>query len=328
MNRFSFICYCYLLCSLFNIVLAEQTAYRRIATPEGYQYTFAWLDHDKKPRKIQFVLPEESSRNLPVQQVNYNPDLALRAVEVELLKAARDIDPRVARFKLINRHDSLEFSLSGKDEEQLDVLTAQLKETQDSALDNYLSERYFQHYKTPLLQEAIKPNHVRYIEESTLPLIPLAQSLYDIVDEQSNARSYLNLLLSWAQTIPYDELTNRVSSNGSGFSPPLAVLNQNLGDCDSKSVLTAALIRAFLPGNSMRLVLLNNHALLAIAMTPLAKDATMMIDGMPFILLDPTGPIQTKLGEVSQSTKLAIASKQYTLEVIPPAVPARDKLGN
>jgi len=107
--------------------------------------------------------------------------------------------------------------------------------------------------------------------------------------------------------------------NGSGFSPPLAVLNQNLGDCDSKSVLTASLIRAFLPNNSMRLVLLRNHALLAIAMTPLTKDTTMMIDGMPFILLDPTGPAQMKLGEVSKSTKQAIASQQYTLEVIPPA---------
>ena len=319
MKCFSFLSCCYLLCGLLNLAQAEQTAYRRSATAEGTQYTFAWLDHESKPRKISFLLPDASSRHLPVQQVNYNPQLALRVVEIELLKAARDIDPREARFKLINRHDSLAFGLSGKNEKRLDELTTELKETQETALNDYLTERYFQHYQTPLLQKAIKPNHIRYIEESTLPLTPLAQSLYDIVDEQSNARSYLNLLLSWAQTIPYDELTNRVSSNGSGFSPPLAVLNQNLGDCDSKSVLTASLIRAFLPNNSMRLVLLRNHALLAIAMTPLTKDTTMMIDGMPFILLDPTGPAQMKLGEVSKSTKQAIASQQYTLEVIPPA---------
>lgn len=317
-NLISTLCCCLLVIN--SALSAEQTLYRRMAQAEGMGYEFAWLDHDGKPRKIHFVLPEESSRKLPVQQVNYNPDLALRAVEVELLKAAQDIDPRVARFKLIHRHDALEFSLSGKDESQLEQLTSDLKKTQGQALDNYLAARYFQHYKTPLLQKAIKPDHVRYIEESILPLIPLAQSLYDIVDEQSNARSYLNLLLSWAQTIPYDELTNRVSSNGSGFSPPLAVLNQNLGDCDSKSVLTAALIRAFLPGNSMRLVLLNNHALLAIAMTPLTKDTTMMIDGVPFILLDPTGPAPMRLGEVSDSTRLGIASRQYTLEVIPPAM--------
>ena len=320
MKYLRFIGCCYLLCSLLNVALAEQTAYRRSATAEGTQYTFAWLDHDNKSREISFLLPNDSIQQLPVQQVNYNPQLALRAVEIELLKAARDIDPRVARFTLINRHDSLAFSLSGKDEKRLDELTTELKETQETALDDYLTERYFQHYKTPLLQKAIKPDHIRYIEESTLPLIPLAQSLYDIVDEQSNARSYLNLLLSWAQTIPYDELTNRVSSYGSGFSPPLAVLNQNLGDCDSKSVLTASLIRAFLPNNSMRLVLLRNHALLAIAISPLAKDTTMMIEGIPFILLDPTGPAQMQLGEVSKSTRQAIASQQYTLEVIPPAV--------
>ena len=314
-----------MLCSLLNVALAEQTAYRRSATAEGTQYTFAWLDHDNKSREISFLLPNDSIQQLPVQQVNYNPQLALRAVEIELLKAARDIDPRVARFKLINRHDSLAFSLSGKDEKRLDELTTELKETQETALDDYLTERYFQHYKTPLLQKAIKPDHIRYIEESTLPLIPLAQSLYDIVDEQSNARSYLNLLLSWAQTIPYDELTNRVTSNGSGFSPPLAVLNQNVGDCDSKSVLTASLIRAFLPNNSMRLVLLNDHALLAIALTPLTKDSTLLIDGVPFVLLDPTGPAHLPLGEVSALTKQKLASLHYTLEVIPLTNPSNEQ---
>ncbi|GGF85011.1 hypothetical protein GCM10011338_41700 [Alteromonas lipolytica] len=301
-------------------VAAEQTLYRRTSQADGARYEYAWLDHDNNPRKIAFVLPKENTQSLPVQQINYNSALALRAVEIELLKAAREIDPRVARFKLINRHDSLEFVLTGKDKALLEQLTDELKNTQGEALDSYLAARYFQHYKTPMLEKAIKPNHVRYIQESTLPLIPLAQALYEIVDEQSNARSYLNLLLSWAQSIPYDELTNRVSSNGSGFSPPLAILNQNVGDCDSKSVLTAALIRAFLPGNAMRLVLLNKHALLAIAMTPLTKDTTLMIEGVPYILLDPTGPAQMKLGEISDSTRLGLASKQYTLEVIPPAM--------
>ena len=163
----------------------------------------------------------------------------------------------------------------------------------------------------------VKPNHVRYIQESVLPMVPAAQSLYDIVDEQSNARSYLNLLLSWAQAIPYDTLENRVSSNGSGFSPPLAILNQNKGDCDSKAVLAAALIRAFLPNNPMKLVLLHDHALLAISMTPLATDETINAEGLPFILLDPTGPGQLKLGEVSKSTRQGLASRNYTLETIP-----------
>ena len=156
MKYFSFIGCFYLLYSLLNVAQAEQTAYRRSATAEGTQYTFAWLDHDSNPRKISFLLPDDSSRQLPVQQVNYNPQLALRAVEIELLKAARDIDPREARFKLINRHDSLEFSLSGKNEKRLDELTTELKETQETALDNYLTERYFQQYKTPLLPVAVR----------------------------------------------------------------------------------------------------------------------------------------------------------------------------
>lgn len=302
----------------------EQTLYQRVLGDDGVQYTYGWLDHDNNLRQISFLLPFESTRALPIQQVNYSPNLALRAVEIALIQAAREIDPRDARFTLTKRYDSLEFSLTGKRKDVVDTLQANLKETQQQAMNHYLEERYYEHYTTPLLQKAIKPNHVRYIEESTLPLIPLAQSLYEIVDQQANARSYLNLLLSWVQAIPYDELTNRVSSNGSGFSPPLAILNQNIGDCDSKSVLTAALIRAFLPANAMRLVLLNNHALLAIAITPLSKDNTLLIEGLPYVLLDPTGPAPLLLGEVSMSTKQQLASLQYTLEDIPPANPTTE----
>lgn len=296
---------------------AEQTHYQRKSTGSGASYEYRWLDHDGKARKISFTLPADTLQSLPQQQLNYQPGLAMREVEIALLKAAQQIDPRVARFSLTKRHDTLSFSLSGKDEEQLEALTASLKETQKETMDSYLTERYYQHYTTPLQQKAVKPNHVRYIQESVLPMVPAAQSLYDIVDEQSNARSYLNLLLSWAQAIPYDTLENRVSSNGSGFSPPLAILNQNKGDCDSKAVLAAALIRAFLPNNPMKLVLLHDHALLAISMTPLATDETINAEGLPFILLDPTGPGQLKLGEVSKSTRQGLASRNYTLETIP-----------
>lgn len=304
-----------------DYVSAEQTQYLRKAVGDDARYEYRWLDHDGKARRIAFTLPQKTLQMLPQQQLNYQPALAMREVEVALLKAAQQIDPRVARFSLVKRHDTLSFTLSGKDDAQLEQLTQSLKDTQKATLDTYLEERYYQHYTTPLLQKAVKPNHVRYIAESVFPLIPAAQSIYDIVDEQSNARSYLNLLLSWAQAIPYDTLENRITSNGSGFSPPLAILNQNKGDCDSKAVLAAALIRAFLPGNPMKLVLLHDHALLAISMTPLATDETLMVEGLPYILLDPTGPGQLKLGEVSDSTRQGLASRNYILENIPSSAP-------
>lgn len=310
-----------LLVTLCNPSHAEQTHYQRKSVGSDASYEYRWIDHDGKAREISFTLPADTLQSLPQQQLNYQPGLAMREVEIALLKAAQQIDPRVARFSLIKRHDSLSFTLSGKDEKQLDELSESLKETQKDTMDSYLEARYYQHYKTPLQQKAVKPNHVRYIEESVIPLIPAAQSLYDIVDEQSNARSYLNLLLSWAQAIPYDTLENRISSNGSGFSPPLAILNQNKGDCDSKAVLAAALIRAFLPNNPMKLVLLHDHALLAISMTPLMTDETIKADGLPFILLDPTGPGQLKLGEISKSTRQGLASRNYTLETIPSSAP-------
>lgn len=311
-----------LLIGSFN-AFGQQVNYQRQSTPQGMQYQFDWHDHGNNARSITFTLTTKSTQDLPTQQQNYNHHLALRAVEVSLMKAASKIDPRSARFTLNKNYDSLTFYLSGKDQNEVKMLTHDLQQTQSEAMENYLSERYYHPYQTPHLQEAIKPDHVRYIEESTLPLIPLAQSLYDLVEEKSDARSYINLLLSWVQSIPYDELTNRISSNGSGFSPPLAILNQNKGDCDSKSVLSASLMRAFLPSNAMRLILLNKHALLAIAMTPKPTDKVVMLESVPYVLLDPTGPAQFALGEVSDSTAQSIASRQFTVETIPFATARR-----
>ena len=107
-----------------------------------------------------------------------------------------------------------------------------------------------------------------------------------------------------------------MASNGSGFAPPVGLLNQNLGDCDSKAVLTSALVRAFLPTTDMAMVFLPNHALLAVALTPLIDDSTIQIDGRDFVLYDPTGPALLPFGQVSESTQRYLQTGRYQIEVI------------
>jgi len=147
-------------------------------------------------------------------------------------------------------------------------------------------------------------------------LVSVSQAFYEKVASESDSRAYFFLILSWLQSIPYDTLEDRVVSNGSGYAPPLSVLMQNLGDCDSKAVLASSMVRAFLPTTKMIVLYLPNHALLGIALTPMADDRTIEHDGDVYVLYDPTGPALIPFGQVSEDTERNIVTGRYQVEVV------------
>ena len=283
---------------------------------EGQRFEYKWLDSEGTSRHIVFTLDKSKLSTAPTEQKNYRPELAMRYVTVELLKVARQFDPRDANVKIRQQGDTVLTNVKARSEEKLKVIQGQLAQAKEQAYDDYLDKHYFTRYRTLFNEEAIKPDHVRYMKEMTESLIPLSQAFYEQVDNQADARKYFNLLLSWVQSIPYDALDNRAQSNGSGFAPPIQLLNENRGDCDSKSVLIASIARAFLPDTAMVLVLLPEHALLGIALTPKKGEATLKADGKTYVLIEPTGPAQFKFGEIAEASKKDIAKGMYTLELI------------
>ena len=156
---------------------------------------------------------------------------------VALTKAAKAIDPKDAKITIKPLREAINIKVSGTDEEKIEDVQAHLRDVQQNAYDSYLHEHYFTRFTTIFNQSAIKPDHLRYISESVKPLVSVSQAFYEKVASESDSRAYFSLILSWLQSIPYDTLEDRVVSNGSGYAPPISVLMQNLGDCDSKAVL-------------------------------------------------------------------------------------------
>jgi hypothetical protein len=191
-----------------------------------------------------------------------------------------------------------------------------MNQGQQKALDQYLQDNYYSHFRSYLGQKAIKPDHLRYISENTAALLPVAQAIFEKLPADSKNRAYINLVLSWVQSIPYNELKNRLTSNGAGYLPPLSVVANNQGDCDSKTVLMASLVRALLPDVEMTMVFLPNHALLGIVLPSRKNEQTLNIDGMDYLLMEPTGPSKIPLGEVSNRSAQYIAGNMYNLEEV------------
>lgn len=295
---------------------AEQLSFSLQTNANLRQFQYRWTDAHNQVQQMAFNLDEELLADSPQVQQNYRPALAMRFVTVKLLQAARQQDPREVNIQIHQQGETVAISVQGRNEEKIESIQQQLREIKEGAFDSYLHDHYYTRYRNAFNQVVIKPAHTRYIQETTKSLIPLSQAFYEKIHQRSDAREYLNLLLGWVQNIPYDPILNRKESNGSGFAPPTQLLTENKGDCDSKSVLTAAITRAFLPDTPMALILLPEHALLGIALTPRSDEKTLIANGETYVLLEPTGPGLFKVGEVADSTALALAQGRYTIEPI------------
>lgn len=294
---------------------AEQVSFKKLKQSSQLNLSYQWIDSFSRTQELEFSLPIKQTSGHSHKR--FVAELAQQYVYIELLKAARLIDPREARVKVQRGTQNINIQVSSRSQESLDKWQQTMAESEKTAFDAYLQDNYYARFTSYLGQEAIKADHLRYISENINALRPVAQAIYETLALNSESRVYINVLLSWVQSIPYNELEDRVSSNGAGYLPPLAVIKQNHGDCDSKSVLMASLIRSLLPDVKMVMIYLPQHALLGISLPTRTKELTFNFGGADYLLMEPTGPRVMPLGEIAATSHNAINSGLVSFEQIP-----------
>lgn len=294
---------------------AQQLEFNKSKQNKEMSFNYTWSDHMEQDRDLAFTLL--------LRQINrqkhkkFMPSLARQYVYIELHKAARKVDPREARVQIEHRGQDIHIEVTSRSNNLFAKWQRSMNKSKEKALDRYLHDHYYSHFRSHLGQEAIKPDHLRYISENQGALRPISQAVYDKLPTNSDTRAYVNLVLSWVQSIPYSKLQSRLTSNGTGYLPPLSVVANNQGDCDSKTVLMASLIRSLLPDVKMTMVFLPNHALLGIVLPFRITEQTLDIGGMDYLLMEPTGPAKIPLGEIANQSAIHIANNMYSLEEIP-----------
>ena len=294
---------------------SQQLTFNKSKQNKEMYFNYTWSDHQEQTQDITFTLP---LRQLNSQtHKRFVPNLAQRYVYIELHKAARKIDPREARVKIQYRGQDIHVQVTSRSNKLIDKWQRSMNQSQEKATEQYLLENYYSHFRSHLGQKAVKPDHLRYISENKAALLPIAQAVYDKLPTNSETRAYVNLVLSWVQSIPYNALKNRLTSNGAGYLPPLSVVNNNQGDCDSKTVLMASLVRSLLPDVKMTMVYLPNHALLGIVLPFRTDEQTLDVKGLDYLLMEPTGPAKIPLGDIANRSANDIAGNMYSLEEVP-----------
>ena len=141
----------------------------------------------------------------------------------------------------------------------------------------------------------------------------------DILEFNTNkntTRGKIDFYLNFVQSIPYDKLENRNIKSYAGFLPPLALLDSNKGDCDSKSILFLKLMRQLIKHTQSALILTPNHAFVGVAVLPKPNDATYKINGTTYVLAEVAGPAVLELGKIAPDSQDAINNNkiEYIIE--------------
>lgn len=289
---------------------AQQLSFSKTKIEQSYSFQYQWLDHNNNEKAISFILNQEGLferfRDFKTYQSSYAQKNILRRVKKKMHK-----NP-IAGVQIFYRQQQGKFLIEAKgvDKDKVAEAYQALIKVQNEVTQKYLKQTYYQAFTNHEQISGIKVDHVNIANNSVEDLKILKPLILDHVSIK-NIRKVTNYVLGFVQSIPYSTLESRITSSGAGFNPPLKVLWENQGDCDSKMTLTVALLRALMPRIEMALIYIDEHAFIGINIPEGVGEVTIEHNKVTYLLADPTGPALLPLGTLAPESKLAINQGHY-----------------
>ncbi|MBL8669125.1 MAG: hypothetical protein JNK11_00605 [Alphaproteobacteria bacterium] len=187
----------------------------------------------------------------------------------------------------------------------LDRAVAEARRRGEERRADYLAERRY----TTMGGKVILPDYARMAREGVADLAPSLPDWKRHLDGL-DARQRIGRLLAFFQAIPYDQLQDARTSNAAGFAVPAAMLQLNRGDCDTKAVAFASLLRLVDPQVPIVMVLLDRHALLGLGIPAAKGERTIAWQGRSYVLVEPVGPALSAIGEIGPETRRQIGGRK------------------
>lgn len=151
-------------------------------------------------------------------------------------------------------------------------------------------------------------DYAEIVNTSAPALKSLSNSL---LDSNLIERAQIQKILSFLQTIPYNTLMGREIEGYSGYLPPLALIDKNKGDCDSKSVALISIMKNIYPHINTALILIEGHAFVGMEIPSDEKDSIVTNEGIAYVVAEPVGPATINIGTPSDASTYAIKNKKF-----------------
>jgi hypothetical protein len=292
-------------------VQAQQLDFKRVSRSGDELLAYRWRDAEKQEHRVAFTLTRQAIHEAEASFAEFSLEAMWPIVE-------RDLQEEVQRFgdgaeiDIRRGSDGLHWQLKARDSHSLGELSRRVEERVAKSKQAYLA-RYLRRMaggRRVLVDFAAATAALQG------PLRAVARALGDVPNGANDERARIALALGFFQEIPYTTLDDK-QRQGGDFLPAPALLAQNRGDCDSKAVALAAVLRTLIHFRKLAVVTMPGHAILAVEMPARPGDTTIRQGGRSYVALEPSGPALAPVGHVGAYTAKYVGGLARDIEIWP-----------
>ena len=276
-------------------VAAQQIDFKRVTHRGDETLSYRWRDAARAEHAVSFTLTRAAIGEAEASFAEFSMEGMWRQLEAGLRDETRKFGNN-ARIELARNGDGLRWTAFAPDKRQSDRLMQLLAERFERDQTVYLS-RYLRRRDG----HRIMVDFAGATAALQSPMRAVAEALGKSAPGLNDDRARLTLALGFFQQIPYARLEDK-DRRGGDFLPAPALLAQNRGDCDSKAVALAAVLRTYTPGRKFAVVTMPGHAILAVDLPSDPEDWAIRADGRQFVALEVAGPAMAGVGQVGAAT--------------------------
>jgi hypothetical protein len=292
-------------------VQAQQIAFQTQTQGGNQPFAYQWRDRDGRTQSMQFVLNVSDIQRGSTEFQGWDDDEAEALAVKQTQRKAAEISSPGLLINVAGVPNGYQASLRGRPgaatQQRANQVQNILSATYNKAITDYAQTHFYRatfRDSGAEKQTIIMPDHVALAKRYTAAMGPVADALrQSVLPAGADERTFINAALSWLQTIPYDTLRSRSTSNGAGYQTPYGLMLGNKGDCDTKATAFLALLRAAYPYLKTAIIYTPNHAFVGIGLPKRDEDFALSTFTGIYVLADPTGPGQQPLGRIDPETQ-------------------------
>jgi hypothetical protein len=288
---------------------AQQLDFKRVSRSGDELLSYRWRDSARHEHSVAFTLTRQAIREAETSFDEFSMEGMWKVIERDLRD---EVERAGGRIDIRRTADGLHWTLEARNKAAMEDLTRRVRERLARSQRDYLAR----HGRRLVDGRRVIVDFAAATTALQSPLRALTRALGDVPDVPNDDRARVALALGFFQEIPYAVLEDK-QRQGGDFLPGPALLAQNRGDCDSKAVALAAVLRGFTRFRKLAVVTMPKHAILAVEMPAEPGDITVRQGGRLYVALEPAGPSLAPVGHVGSYTAKYLAGLARDIEIWP-----------
>ncbi len=293
-----------------GIAEAQQIDFSRVTRSGDEHLSFRWRDLEHREQLTIFTLTRQDIRDA---EASFR-DFSLDGMWADIAANLRDEAARFgngAQIEIRRDGDRLSWAVQTRDTASRETLIKRLDERFARSQKTYLAR----HLRQRVDEGRIMVDFAAATRALQKPMRTVAKALGATPGIGDDDRARVNLALAFFQQVPYAALGDSVRRGGD-FLPGPALLAQNRGDCDSKAVALAAVLRAYAPWRKLAVIVMPDHAILGVDLPARPGERTVRARARQYVALEPAGHAMAPIGNVAPLTAKHLAEAR-AIEIWP-----------